>query len=78
MPSFSFSEVVANLKTRPRIESSMASYPQTKLKMTVPPPKNIPLGNLDVDRLRHEFLDRLSETISSIKGGRHVAVESIY
>lgn len=36
--------------------------------------KNLSLGDLDVDRLRREFLDRLSETVSSAKGGRHVVV----
>jgi hypothetical protein len=34
--------------------------------------KNVLLGNLDTDLLRRKFLDRLSETVSSMKGGRHV------
>ncbi|KAF4331590.1 hypothetical protein FBEOM_14658 [Fusarium beomiforme] len=33
---------------------------------------NVPLSNLDTDLLRRRFLDRLSETVSSTKGGRHV------
>ncbi|KAB5580956.1 hypothetical protein GE09DRAFT_457982 [Coniochaeta sp. 2T2.1] len=40
--------------------------------------KNIPLGNLDADRLRREFLDRLSETVSSTKGGRHVVANHMF
>lgn len=40
--------------------------------------KNMSLGNLDVDRLRREFLDRLSETISSAKGGRHVVASHMF
>jgi hypothetical protein len=40
--------------------------------------KNIPLGNLDVDRLCREFLDRLSETASSTKGGRHVVASHMF
>lgn len=41
--------------------------------------KNTPLGNhLDVDRLRREFLDRLSETVSSTKGGRYVVASSMF
>ena len=40
--------------------------------------KNIPLGNLDVDHLRREFLDRLSEAVSSTKGGRHVVASHMF
>lgn len=40
--------------------------------------KNIPFGTLDVDHLRREFLDRLSETVSSTKGGRHVAASYMF
>lgn len=40
--------------------------------------KNISFGNLDVDQLRREFLDRLSEALSSTKGGRHVVASYMY
>ncbi|KAF6810422.1 aldehyde reductase [Colletotrichum sojae] len=40
--------------------------------------KNVPLGNLDVDGLRREFLDRLSETVSSTKGGRHIVASHMF
>lgn len=40
--------------------------------------KNIPFGNVDVDRLRREFLDRLSETASSTKGGRYVVASHMF
>ncbi|KAG4262826.1 hypothetical protein FPRO03_10189 [Fusarium proliferatum] len=40
--------------------------------------KNAPLGNLDTDRLGREFLDRLSETISAKKGGRHVVASYMF
>ncbi|KAF5228661.1 hypothetical protein FAUST_10966 [Fusarium austroamericanum] len=40
--------------------------------------KNVPLGNLDTDHLRRKFLDRLSETVSSIKGGRHVVASYMF
>lgn len=40
--------------------------------------KNLSLGDLDVDRLRREFLDRLSETVSSAKGGRHVVASHMF
>lgn len=40
--------------------------------------KNDSLGNLDEDRLRMEFLDRLSETVSSTKGGRHVVASHMF
>ncbi|KAF5719332.1 zf-mynd domain-containing protein [Fusarium globosum] len=40
--------------------------------------KNVPLGNLDTDRLGREFLDRLSETISAKKGGRHVVASYMF
>lgn len=40
--------------------------------------KNDALGNLDEDRLRMEFLDRLSETVSSAKGGRHVVASHMF
>jgi hypothetical protein len=40
--------------------------------------KNVLLGKLDMDRLRCEFLDRLSETISSTKGGRHVVASHMF
>lgn len=40
--------------------------------------KNIPLGHFDADRLRRQFLDRLSETISSTKGGRYVVASHMF
>ncbi|WZH50245.1 uncharacterized protein QYS62_011489 [Fusarium acuminatum] len=40
--------------------------------------KNVPLGNLDTDHLRRKFLDRLSETVSSMKGGRHVVASHMF
>ncbi|KAI5460130.1 hypothetical protein BGZ63DRAFT_389571 [Mariannaea sp. PMI_226] len=40
--------------------------------------KNIPLGNLDEDSLRRKFLDRLSETVSSDQGGRHVVASHLF
>jgi len=40
--------------------------------------KNIPLGDLDLDRLRRDFLNRLSETVSSTKGGRHVVASRMF
>lgn len=40
--------------------------------------KNTPFGNVDVDRLRREFLDRLSETVSSTKGGRYVVASHMF
>ncbi|KAI8710842.1 hypothetical protein NCS52_01526900 [Fusarium sp. LHS14.1] len=40
--------------------------------------KNVPLSNLDVNLLRREFLDRLSETVSSTKGGRHVVASHMF
>lgn len=40
--------------------------------------QNTPLGKLDVDHLRRDFLDRLSETVSSTKGGRHVAASYMF
>ncbi|EWG51744.1 hypothetical protein FVEG_10634 [Fusarium verticillioides 7600] len=39
---------------------------------------NAPLGNFDTDQLRRNFLDRLSETVSSMKGGRHVAASYMF
>lgn len=40
--------------------------------------RNVTLGSLDVDSLRREFLDRLSETVSSTKGGRHVVASHMF
>ncbi|KAJ0131663.1 Uncharacterized protein HZ326_25253 [Fusarium oxysporum f. sp. albedinis] len=40
--------------------------------------KNVPLGHLDTDLLRRKFLDRLSETVSPIKGGRHVVASYMF
>ncbi|EHK26917.1 uncharacterized protein TRIVIDRAFT_217524 [Trichoderma virens Gv29-8] len=40
--------------------------------------KNVPLGNLDEDLLRREFLDRLSETVSSEKRGPHVVASHMF
>jgi hypothetical protein len=40
--------------------------------------KNVPLGNLDEDSVRRAFLDRLSEVVSSMKGGRHVVASSMF
>ncbi|CEI63762.1 unnamed protein product [Fusarium venenatum] len=40
--------------------------------------KNVALGNLDTDHLRRKFLDRLSETVSSAKGGRHVVASYMF
>lgn len=40
--------------------------------------KNNYLGDLDEARLRREFLDRLSETVSSAKGGRHVVASHMF
>lgn len=40
--------------------------------------KNILLGDLDVDHLRRDFLDRLSEVVSSTKGGRHVVASHMF
>ncbi|PNP84113.1 hypothetical protein FNYG_02801 [Fusarium nygamai] len=39
---------------------------------------NAPLGNFDTDQLGRNFLDRLSETVSSMKGGRHVAASYMF
>lgn len=40
--------------------------------------RNVPLGDHDVDRLRREFLDRLSEAVSSMKRGRHVVASHMF
>lgn len=41
--------------------------------------RNAPLGgDLDLDRLRRDFLDRLSETVSSTKGGSHVVASRMF
>ncbi|KAF4449241.1 hypothetical protein F53441_7460 [Fusarium austroafricanum] len=40
--------------------------------------KNVSFGDHDVDLLRREFLDRLSETVSSTKGGRHVVASRMF
>lgn len=40
--------------------------------------KNTPLGNLDMDCLRQEFLDRLSEAVSSTKNGRYVVASHMF
>lgn len=40
--------------------------------------KNVPFGNLDMDHLRRKFLDRLSEAVSSMKGGRHVVASHMF
>ncbi|KAF5981690.1 hypothetical protein FBULB1_4628 [Fusarium bulbicola] len=40
--------------------------------------KNAPLGNFDTDRLSRKLLDRLSETVSLMKGGRHVVASYMF
>jgi hypothetical protein len=40
--------------------------------------KNILLGDLDVDHLRRDFLDRLSEVVSSTKGVLHVVASHMF
>ena len=40
--------------------------------------RNTALGDLDLDRLRRHFLDRLSEAVSSTKGGRHVVASRMF
>lgn len=40
--------------------------------------KNVSLGNLDTDHLRRRFLDRLSEIVSPMKGGRHVVASYMF
>ena len=39
---------------------------------------NVALGDLDLDRLRRNFLDRLSETVSPKNGGRHVVASRMF
>ncbi|KAJ4098326.1 hypothetical protein NW756_002910 [Fusarium oxysporum] len=40
--------------------------------------KNVPLGNLDTDHLGRKFLDGLSETVSSRRGGRYVIASYMF
>ena len=40
--------------------------------------KNVPLGHLDTDHLRRRFLDRLSEIVSPMKGGRHIVASYMF
>ena len=40
--------------------------------------KNVPLGSLDTGHLRRRFLDRLSEIVSPMKGGRHVVASYMF
>ncbi|KZL81781.1 zf-mynd domain-containing protein, partial [Colletotrichum incanum] len=76
--AYSFSEVVAQFEDKTSYRELEGEVSPNESRDDGNSCKNIPLGDLDVDRLRREFLDRLSETVSSTKGGRHAVASHMF